>query len=113
MGLILGTEPRWYVLNNKLFLQPRPSSALAVGIEYRASLSIDEIVNSMLIKRYVTARAKILLGNIRGTFGGSIPGGAENIQLNSAEMISQGSSELEVVKNEMKGQAEPLGFVFG
>lgn len=113
MGLILGTEPRWYILNDKLFVHPRPNSAMMVGIQYRASLSIDEIVNSTLIKRYVTAKAKVLLGNIRGTFGGSIPGGAENIQLNSAEMISQGKEELDAVKNEMKGQSEPLGFVFG
>lgn len=113
MGLILGTEPRWFIMNNRLFLQPRPSSSLAIGIEYRSSLSIDDIVNSMLIKRFVIAKAKLLLGNIRGTFGSSIPGGAENIQLNSTEMISQGTAELEAVKAEIKGQQEPLFMVWG
>lgn len=114
MNLILGTEPRWEIVGGKMFLYPiPPSSGLQVGIKYRATLTIDEILTNQHIREYVLAKAKIILGTIRSTFGSSIPGGGEMIQLNGADLISQGKEELAALKEKMKSQSEPLLIMFG
>lgn len=113
MNLILGTEVRWQVINRKLFIFPRPSSSIIVGIKYRSPLSYSDIMTDMTIKRYMVAAAKVLLGTIRSTFGGVIPGGTENIQLNSSELIQQGTAELQEIKDSMRGQMEPLDMLIG
>lgn len=113
MNLILGTEVRWNITNRKIFMTPAPKASLQVGIQYRAALTVNELLSDNLVRRYMLALAKILLGNIRGTFGGAIPGGTENIQLNSAELIAQGKEELAEAKQEMHQQTEMPTMLIG
>jgi len=73
----------------------------------------DEIYNSDFIRRMMVANAKIVLGTIRSTFGGSIPGGEGMLQLNGESLKSEGASELQVVVEEMKKSTEIYEFIFG
>lgn len=113
MNLILGTEVRWQIINRRIHISPKPNNAINIGIKYKSALSIDEIMIDNMVKRYTLAKAKILLGNIRSTFGGTIPGGTENIQLNGSDLIAQGKEELNEVKQDMIHQAEPLELLIG
>jgi hypothetical protein len=113
MNLILGTTPRWEIINDTLFITPTPSGSLQIGIKYRASLTVNEILSDNLVKRYLLALSKILLGNIRNTFGGVIPGGTENIQLNGADLVRQGEQELEKAETQLIQQAEPVVLLLG
>ena len=113
MNLILGTEVRWEIIGNNLIITPTPHQSLQIGIRYRASLTVTEILSDNLIRRALVGLSKMLLGNIRGTFGGSIPGGTENIQLNSAELIRQGEAERDKAYEDMIKQAEPQQILIG
>lgn len=113
-ALITGTEFRWEIVNNKIFVYPKPIQALLkIGIIYKSPITMDDINNDMLIKRYCVARAKVLQGTIRSTFGGVVPAGTENITLGFAELIQQGQTELEKVREEMRQQAEPISMIIG
>lgn len=113
MNLILGTEPRWEIIGDQLFITPVPTTSVQIGIKYRAALTINEILSDNLVKRYMLALAKILLGNIRSTFGNSIPGGTENIQLNGTDLVRQGEQELEKAEDQLIKQAEPQVLLIG
>jgi len=107
-SLITGTEFRWEILNRRIYVYPKPYySLLNIGILYKSSISMEDVNNDMFIRKYCLAKAKILLGTIRSTFGGIIPAGTENITLSYGELIQQGQKELDDVKNEMKSQSEP------
>ena len=113
-SLITGTEPRWEIKNNKIFVFPKPAQALLkIGIIYKTPLTMEDLESDNLIRRYCVARAKTLIGQIRSTFGGIVPAGQENITLGYAELISQGQQELELVRNDMKSQSEPLTLMIG
>jgi len=113
-SLVTGTEFRWEIVNRKIFVYPVPvQSLLKIGIIYKTPLNMDVINNDMLIRRYCVAKAKILLGTMRSTFGGVIPAGSENITLAYSELIQQGQKELDDVKMEMKAQAEPVPLLIG
>jgi len=94
--IIMGTTIKWDIHNERLFIFPEPEH-MTVGIRYRSPLTPQEINNSVSLKNLVLAEAKILLGNIRLTFGGTIPGGSENIQLNGSELVAQGQQEKEKI----------------
>jgi hypothetical protein len=113
INITMGGEPYWDIKNNRIFVYPMPDDNMTIGIKYRALLSLDELLNDFQIKQYVLAKAKMLLGNIRSTFGNTIPGGGDNIQLNGAELIAQGKEELDTVKKEIMGQQEPLLMIWG
>ena len=93
LEMILGNEVRWEFLNKRLYLYPTPPPSLQVGIKYKSALTLSEIVNSQQIKDFTLAEAKITLGNIRSTFGNTIPGGDGMIQLNGDTLKSEGKQE--------------------
>jgi len=110
---ILGTNVTWEVLNKRLFIYPTPSNSLRIGIKYKSSLTLDEIVTSQPIKDMTLALSKIVLGNIRSTFGNQIPGGDGMLQLNGSELKSEGQQDVDKLKDSWKRSTEPLGFEFG
>lgn len=113
ISISMGGQPYWEVKNERLFVYPYPDLSMLVGIKYRALLSLNEVLNNFQIKQYVLAKAKILLGNIRSTFGNSVPGGGDNIQLNGQSLLDQGNNELETIKKEIRSMEEPLLPIFG
>jgi len=104
---------QWNFYGNKMFIHPPLRGELLVGIRYRSSISADELVSNQHIKHLTLAEAKIILGTIRATFGGSIPGGAEMIQLRAAELIAEGKEEKIDKKKELQTLEEPLFLTWG
>jgi len=111
INIVLGTQTKWEILNNKLFIFPQPTE-LNVGIRYRSAISVEEINNNVWIRKLIVAKAKIILGNIRNTFKNGIPGGSENIQLNGADLIAEGQQEWALIVADMKLSTEPLFLEF-
>lgn len=111
---LMGTNFSWSVMNNKLYILPQNviNENVSIGLKYQDSISVDEIRNSMEIKKLALACAKIKLGTIRQTFGNSIPGGESTIQLNGDALIAKGEEEREKLIAEMKLRQEPLGFIW-
>jgi hypothetical protein len=113
LDIIMATEIRYEFMNKKIFLSPTPPSSVNVGIKYKTSLSLSEIVNSQSIKDFTLAEAKITLGTIRSTFGNQIPGGDGMLQLNGSELKSEGTTEKEALKQSWKTSTNPYEFLIG
>jgi len=113
LGIILNTEIRWEIINRRLFITPIPSDTLKAAIKYKSALTLDEIVTSQQIRDLTLAIAKITLGNIRSTFGNSIPGGDGMLQLNGSEMKSEGQSDKDAIIDEWKKSCGVYEFIIG
>jgi len=111
INIILGTQIKWEILNDKLFIHPEPDN-MNIGIRYRGALSAAEIVTDYWIRRYTLAEAKVVLGNIRSTFKNGIPGGTENLQLNGEDLKQEGEQEKAALIEEMKKSSYPLFLEF-
>ncbi len=111
-NIILGTEFKWNFYNGKIFMSPRPDG-LNVGIIYKSAVTIDEINTNVLIRNYSLGEAKQVLGTIRAAFGGSIPGGTENIQLRGEALIAEGKQEVTEALESMKKLSEPFFLEWG
>lgn len=111
-SIILGTETRWRFYNNRLFINPEPIG-MDIVIVYKSALTIEEVNTNTLIREYALGEAKKTLGTIRSTFGGQVPGGAENLTLNGDSLKQEGQQETEKALEKMMGLMEPFGFDFG
>lgn len=70
-----------------------------------------ELMNNptqQLIRRLLVAEAKILLGNIRGTFSGTVPIPEAQMQMDYNIFLEQGKSEKEAVLTELKERLERM-----
>lgn len=108
---IMGTNQKYYFYNNRVFLSPHPRD-VKVSIVFRSAITLNEAFNNQLIFDYSVGRAKIILGELRGTFGGVIPGGSENLNLKAEDHINQGEAIMEKAKTEMIKKQEPLFLIF-
>ena len=111
-SIILGTQLTWRFYNKRLFISP-PPVGMEVMIVFRSALTIEEINTNTLIREYSLGEAKKTLGTIRSTFGGVIPGGGENINLNAEILKSEGKEEVDTALGKMQGLMEPFGFDYG
>lgn len=70
-----------------------------------------ELMNNptqQLIRRLLVAEAKMLLGNIRGTFSGTVPIPEAQMQMDYNIFLEQGKAEKEAVLNELKERLERM-----
>ena len=111
-NIILGTEVRWRFYNGRIFLNPRPRDMDAI-IVFKSALSMEEINTNQIIREYALGISKRTLGTIRSTFGGQIPGGTEQIQLNGDSLKTEGKEEIDAAFAKMQSLMEPFGFDFG
>jgi len=111
ISMILGTQIKWEILNDKLFIIPEPDN-MDIAIRYRGALTAAEVVTNQFIKRLTLAEAKIVLGNVRSTFKSGIPGGAEMLQLNGEDLKQEGLQEKEQIIQDMKLNTEPAIFTW-
>lgn len=111
-GIIMGTELKWEFLNDKLFIYPKPTD-MRIGIRFKSAITMQEMNTHPLIRTYALGDAKQILGNIRATFGGSIPGGSELITLRGESLIAEGKEEVTQALENMKKMDEPISFVWG
>jgi hypothetical protein len=111
INIVLGTQIKWEILNDKLWIWPEPDN-LNIAIRYRGAITAAEIVSDYWIRQLTLAEAKIVLGGIRSTFKSGIPGGAEMIQLNGEDLIAQGREEKANLMERLKRNQEPLFLEF-
>lgn len=110
---IMGTEIKWHFYNGRLFIHPEPPAGIEIGIRFRSAVALNEINTNIFIRDYALGRAKTVLGTIRSTFGGSIPGGSEMLTLRGEALIAEGKEEMDKVIARMQTLTEPLGFDWG
>lgn len=111
-SIILGTEIRWRFFNGRIFINPAPIG-MDIIIVFKSALTIEEINTNTLIREYALGEAKKVLGTIRSTFGGQVPGGAENLTLNGDSLKAEGQEEVNTALEKMQLLMEPFGFDFG
>ena len=109
---ILGTRVQWHFYNGKMYISPKPAG-MKVGIIFKSAVSIGEINTNSLIRSYALGEAKQILGQIRATFGSTIPGGTENIQLRGEALIAEGKEEANATLEKMMKLSEPLFLEWG
>jgi hypothetical protein len=110
---IMGTNVQWHFYNGRIFIHPEPPQNMIVGIRFRSAVSMNEINTNTHIRNFALGRAKTVLGNIRATFGSSVPGGNEMIQLRGEGLIQEGKEEMDKVLEQLRQLSEPLGFEWG
>jgi len=109
---IMGTAIKHYFYNNKLWIFPIPTRTMTVGIKYRSTLLPEEIVYNQQIRDLTLAKAKIILGTIRSTFGGRIPMGDSEITLNGDGLKSEGREEWTATVQFLQ-KTQPIEFIIG
>ncbi len=109
---LLGNQSGFSVSNGRLYIYPMFDGleTMDIGIKYRDNISVDEINNNVQVKQLALAYAKIILGNIRSTFGNQIPGGEGMIQLNGSDLIQQGQAERDQLIKDFVSQQPLAGF---
>lgn len=112
IDIIMGTTIQHYFYNNKLWLFPLPTTTMKVAIRYRSTLAPEEIVYNQQIRDLVVAKAKIVLGGIRSTFGGRIPMGDSEIMLNGELMKGEGKEEWASTIDFIR-KTQPVEFIIG
>ena len=110
---IMGTEVKWNFYNGRLFINPTPPPGMNIGIRFRSAIPLNEINTNIFIRNYALGKAKTILGTIRSTFGGMVPGGNEMLTLRGEALIAEGKEEMERVIQTMQQLTEPLGFDWG
>jgi hypothetical protein len=114
MDLILGSKPTWNILNGKLQIYPKLPYLSRVAIKYKSKLTKEQaLADPVMIQAWCIGKARKLLGSIRATFGGTLTAGETTLQMNASEMIQQGDKEMDEALKEIRGEREPLGFIFG
>ena len=113
IGNILGTNIKWNFYGGKLYIHPDPGSGVTVGIRYKGAITVSEINTNPLIRDFTLAKAKQVLGTIRATFGGSIPGGGEMITLRGESLIAEGKEEQQEVLERMQKLSVPMFLEWG
>jgi hypothetical protein len=109
---VLGTNINYRFFDGKLFITPPPPYGAVVGCVFRSAVSINEINTNMLIKKLSIARVKQVLGTVRSTFGGVVPGGTENLTLRGESMIAEGKQEETDALQELQRLQEPLFLLY-
>jgi hypothetical protein len=78
-----------------------------VIMEAYANIPQENLFNDDLFFKYVAGQAKIALGNMVGRYSFNLPGG---VTLNAADLVSQGTTDVSEVVEEIKGQSNSSWF---
>jgi hypothetical protein len=112
---ILGQDGGWDVIDGQ-FLQVYPVPAVGdVAILEYTGLNAKTITPKMKswLKKYATACAKVVLGQVRGKFS-VVPGPGGGTMLNGGALIQEGMQDKQVLKDELMNEVEePPKFTTG
>ena len=74
------------------------------------NLPFDRInsIGQQWIRRFALALSKETLGQIRGKFGGVVPIPGDSITLNASDLLSQASSEQQILREELNKQLDEM-----
>lgn len=101
-SLILGTQPRFEILNHKLFIYPKLNKYLKVRVKYKTKASIKDALLDQYFLQYASGRCLQLMGLIRSSLGGTLQAGETTLQMNGSEMISIGKEMSDKAVEELR-----------
>jgi hypothetical protein len=118
---VYGLETSWDIIenNSRIRLQPCPASdrmAIIKGSYYPEPQTIDARAlgtKDELFRRLCLARAKMILGLIRGKRTSGINTGQGVVTLDGDTLRQEGQAMLDAAKEELKLSGKPLGFYVG
>jgi hypothetical protein len=110
---ILGTRPTWTIINDRIFITPHLPMYSRVAIKFRAPLSLDVILRDDFIIKYMSGRARVILGTIRSMYGGTITAGSQTLQMNGGDLISRGDQEMKEAIEDLRKQSLPPELIWG
>jgi hypothetical protein len=110
---ILGTKPRWEILNDRIHVYPKLPQYTQVAILYDGYMTIDEIMLDAFVVKYLTGWCRKLIGTIRDTFGGVLQVGETALQMTGKDMIQMGNEEMKEALEEIKKEAMPPEMIWG
>jgi len=109
---VLGNQPHWDIMNDKLYLDPIPSTDFTIGIRYSELPSESVIENTRWIREYSLAQSKLVEGEIRSKFS-SFSAGSGEISLNGDALKSEAAQDIQKLEDEVYSKQIPLGMVVG
>lgn len=114
MERILGLDPTWKVLNNRLYIFPNNiTKYLTVTIEYKAPIDPIKAMRDPYIIQYVYGKIRMAQGEIRSQYGSQLSVSSIQMQFNGDTMYERGKEAVkEALEGMMKNQ-DPLGFIWG
>ena len=107
-AILLGTQVKWAITGRRLKIWPEPPNGSKVGIRYASKLVAEDVLKDNMFKDLALAKAKIILGTIRSTFPGGIPGGEQVVQLNGESLLQEGKQEEQAAMQALVHAQEPL-----
>ena len=117
MERILGLDPTWKVLNNRLYIFPNNiSKYLTVTICYKAPVDPIKAMRDPYIIQYVYGKIRMAQGEIRGQYGSNLSAGGGTgiaMQFNGDSMYERGKEAVEKAIEGMMKNQEPLGYIWG
>jgi len=110
---VLGLQPTWEIVNDRLYIYPIPRNRIKVGIRYSLMPTEEELASHEWVGKATLALSKMTLGTIRSKYQ-SIPGPAgEGISLDGQTLYQEGQQEWEWLLNDIITRSEPLSLSIG
>jgi hypothetical protein len=109
---VLGNQPHWEILNDKLYLDPTPSTGFTIGIKYSELPSESIIENTRWIREYALAQSKLVEGEIRSKFS-SFSAGSGEVSLNGDALKSDAVQEIQRLEEWLFQRQSPLDLIIG
>lgn len=114
MERILGLDPSWKVLNNRLYIFPNNISKYQkVVIEYKSPVDPIKALRDPFIIQYVYGKIRMAQGEVRGQYGAQLSSGGLPMTMNGDTMFERGRTAVQEAIAGMKGEQQPLGFIYG
>jgi hypothetical protein len=122
IGRVFGSEYNFLWNRNtktlKILRNVRHDEEVAVGVYnyIPEQVLLGDVYAGTWLSSYALAQCKLMLGEARSKYSSGLPGAGGGIQLNGADLKSEGQAELEALKQSILNMEEgnmPLGFVIG
>lgn len=100
LGIIVGTDFdwKWFQAEEILMISPTPTRSCGASYIYRDSFeTIEDVPGSRQswVVDYSLALCKQIVGEVRGKFGGQIPGNELSVEVNGSDLKQEGRDEAE------------------
>jgi hypothetical protein len=121
-GRVFGSEYNFLWNRNtkvlKILRNVRHAEEVMIGVYnfIPESILLGDVYASSWLGACALAQAKLMLGEARSKYASGLPGAGGAIQLNGAELKTEGQQELERLKlaiHNMEEGNSPLGFIIG
>ena len=107
---LVGIDRSWEIMNGQIHLFPASATFEQVGILYRRIPEDAELEAEQWIKEYALAKAKHILGTVRGKMSGFQATGG-NFSGDAAELKAEAKEEMTALRTELDLLQRPLGIL--